>query len=719
MNQRGVSRVHRSNNLAWFYKSGVVVQPAIQTVIAAGVVLFGGSLLQPVQAAPQAVKVTVTSAEDTIQADSGLTLREAISVVNGTLPTAQLSAAEQALVSPSDRPQIGFNLPAGSTTIRLSSPLPDLVAPGLTIDGTTQTGYSDRPIINEAPLAVPLVAIAPAEGKTILRGLTVASDNVTIRGLSIYGFTGDPLDTLHQNTQPTPPANIFIVHRLPPPDLTKQPTPANFSPYYADDFPAKDTVIENNWIGIPPSSDGMARTTGPRSAFGVSVFNGVNTVIRRNWIADHEGSAIITSVKAENLQVSENAIIGNGVAGMPDGIRLEGDVNDSKITGNVICANDGSGIYLFKPSGSVQIRDNQISYNGRRLRRSAVYLMGSRHQVINNQVSYQAGPGVVSASYPDSEKNTIQGNRFVGLEGLSIDLVTQDHVGVFDYQKGDGPNPPRDSHFRRLETGNAAVNAPQFASREFVAVGTSPVQVIGKADPGSTVEVYRVSSDRDGYGSLLQPLGTTEVNSNGEFQLALNEAKSGDQLSAIATHPLHGTSEQAANVRVVPLDGGTSAETPAPQPASSVPQCVTAAAPPAPPEPPPEVIILKVPKNVHFALDQSYISAKTSTVLDRVAQVLRENPSILVEIQGHTDPRASDEYNLALGGRRAISVRNYLLRRGIANERMTIRSFGKRQLLTPGVSKLDHARNRRVEFDYRDARDIEVVIQEEDLQLEP
>jgi outer membrane protein OmpA-like peptidoglycan-associated protein len=98
--------------------------------------------------------------------------------------------------------------------------------------------------------------------------------------------------------------------------------------------------------------------------------------------------------------------------------------------------------------------------------------------------------------------------------------------------------------------------------------------------------------------------------------------------------------------------------------------------------------------------------------------VLTENPSIIVQLQGHTDIRASDAYNLDLAARRARSVRNYLIRRGIAPERMTIRSFGERQLRTSGTTRLDHARNRRVELIYQDIRGIEVIVQEEDLQLE-
>lgn len=678
----------------------------------------------PVLSPPaQPLQLTVNSNRDTIQPDSELTLREALSVVNGTIPVEKLSDAERTLISSSSRFVVAFNLPTGQTTIRLNEVLPPLAVPGMAIDGTTQPGYrGDRSAIRELPIPVPIVALTPAEGKEVFRGLTVEANNVTIRGLSLYGFTSDPQTTRHQTTLSTPPADIFIAHRFAPPDIRKHPTPANFSPFYADDTPARNTLIENNWLGIPPSADGSTRTQGDRSAFGVSVFNGAETTIRRNWIADHEGSAIITGVNAEKLDINENVITSNGLAGMPDAIRLEGEIGQTQVRGNLICGNDGSGIYLFKPSGSAQIRDNQITYNGRRLRRSAIYLMGNNHEVRNNQISYQAGPGVVVSAYPESQRATILSNRFVGLEGLSIDLVTrqnQPNQDVLDYQRGDGTNPLRDSFFRRLETGNAAIDPPQFVTREFVALGAGgqppSVQIFGTADRGSQVELYRVSQD----GTLTQTIATVEPNPNGEFTTTLNNLNPGDRISAIATHPLYGTSEPAIAASIRTVDAPSPAA-PASQPPSSPPQCVSAAPPPVEPPPtPPTPITLKVAKVIHFALDKDTISPATAQVLDRIATALQNNPTIMIELQGHTDPRASDAYNLDLGARRARNARNYLLRKGIASERMTIRSFGERDRATQGRSKLDYARDRRVELDYRDARNIEVFIQEEDLQIEP
>jgi outer membrane protein OmpA-like peptidoglycan-associated protein len=661
---------------------------------------------------PIRLRVVVNSNQDGVQADSGLTLREAIELTNGTLSVDRLSESEKSQVSVINESvsQISFQLPTGQTIIRVGRELPAIVAP-VTLDGTTQTGYEpDKAVIAELPLVKPIVEITPTQNTFVPRGLTITSDNVTIRGLSLYGFNDDLDDTAR-----TPPADIFIAHRLPPPDIRKQPTPANFSPFYSDDVPPKNVVIENNWLGIRPDQS-VPPTT---SAFGVSVFNSTGTTIRRNWIANHDGSGIITSVNSTNLQVTENAIVANGLAGMPDAIRLEGNIDQSEISGNLICGNDGSGVYLFKPEGATQIRDNRITYNGRRFRRAAVYLMGNNHQVTGNLITHQAGSGVVVAAFPLSRRNTIANNRFSNLEGLSIDLVTQGNVSVQAYQKGDGINPARNSPNRRKDTGNGAIDSPQFTAKEFILTGTQ-AQLTGKADPNSQIQLYRVTQNTSPYGLLSEPLGNTQTDKQGNFTFTSETLKPGDLISAIATDPNYGTSEPALNTIV------RTAETATPPnvqpPTRSVPTCVTPpiAQVPTPPTPEPNVPIrLTVPKNVHFALDKFYISPESARVLDRIATVVLANPTIILELQGHTDPRASDAYNQKLGERRALSVRNYLIRKGINPARMTLRSFGERQRISDGNTRLDFARDRRVEVIYKDARDLEVFVQEEDLQLEP
>ena len=680
------------------------------------------------------LNVVVNSNQDGgIQPDSSLTLREAIALVNGELAVERLSEAEKAQVKPlsADAPsRIEFNLPPNQTIIRLTEGLPALDSPGLVIDGTTQPGYdATKSATAEIAIPIPVVEIAPATNKEILRGLTIVADGITVRGLSIYGFGENP----QVPTLSTPPADIFIAHRQPPPDISRQQTPNSSFPFSEKDVPPRNITIENNWLGITSSE----KMPDKLSAFGVSVFNSAGTTIRRNRIANHEGSAIITSVQSKNLLVSENIIVGNGIAGMPDAIRLEGVIENTQITSNLICGNDGSGVFLFKPQGAAQIRNNQIIYNGRRLRRAAVYLMGDNNQVTDNLIRGQAGSGVVVTSYPKSDKNIIENNRFGELEGLSIDLNTQSNVDAVDFQRGDGANPPRNTENRRQDTGNSAINAPQFITRDFVLLGQS-VKLEGKADPGSTVAIYKVAENTAIYGEpaesvvngpLSEPLARATANEQGQFSATVSNLQPGDRVSAIATDPKYGTSEPAVNASIQSATASVKAISPPTTPPNNtkrpIPVCTTPPAPPTPPvTPPPELpptpLRLRVPRNIHFALDQSTISPASARVLDKIAEVLQTYPVLTVDIEGHTDPRASDAYNIALGQRRAIAARNYLIRQGIAAERMTIRSFGERRLLTPGRDIVDFARDRRAEFIFQDTRGLEIIFesQESDLQLE-
>ena len=682
----------------------------------------------------KSVRVVVNSNQDgAIQADNTLTLREAIEIVNGSLSLNKLSNAEKQQVKPvNGSSQIEFNLPEGQTTIALKSILPLLKAPGLVIDGTTQPGYDPKKSATaEIAIPIPIVEITPADNQKIFRGLTVVADNITIRGLSLYGFTSE-----HGPTESTPPADIFISNIVYPESSSSKIREAEFKSLK----PPKNVVIENNWLGITTEEE-MPKIT---SAFGVSVFNAVGTKIIRNRIAHHDGSAIITGIRADDMQARENIIVGNGIAGMPDAIRLDGSIARSEITSNLICANDGSGIFLFKPEGSVKIEDNQIKFNGRRLRRAAVYLMGNNHQVLNNKITNQVGSGVTVTSYPKSRGNLIRDNSFANIEGLSIDLNARHNAGVRDFQQGDGPNPSRDSKNRRLDTGNAGINAPKFLSPEFMILD-GKVYLDGKADPGTEIDIYRVSPNSKqsidsypAYSPLRKIIAKVKTNEKGRFGAILDNLQPGDMVSAIATLPKDGTSEPAANAVVVTQIGEKPIKIPQP---GEIPQCTSRPSPPPPepipvptpepeplPEPIPEVnpelppapIRLRVPRNIHFGLDKDFISSKSAQVLDRVAEVLEQHPTIIIELQGHTDSRASVAYNQDLARRRANNARKYLIQKGIAPERMTIRSFGERQLLTDESDRVEYARNRRVEISFFDVRGIDIIFdsQDEDLQIE-
>ena len=678
-------------------------------------------IAQPMPQSQQNYQIIVNSDQDgEIKPDRELTLREAISIANGTLALEQLSDAERTqvkspLATKNAGSRIEFNLPSDRTTIFLQKTLPALSSQNLTIDGTTQSGYdSQRSFAQELAIPQPIVAIAPADGVEIFRGLTIVADKVTIRGLSLYGF-----NAIESVPTTTPSADIFISHQSPPPDTTNQQQPAQFSPFYDRNRPPQGVTLEANWLGISPTGKMPKRP----SSFGVYLFNSTDTFIRRNRIAYHEGSGIVTSVRATGTQIIENAITSNGFDGMPHGIYLEGEIANLKIKGNTICANDGSGIYLFKPNGAIAIEDNRILFNDRSTRYAAIYLMGNDHQVTNNEIRNQRGAGVAIAAFPKSDRNLIRKNTFAALTGLSIDLISQRHVSDRDFRTGDGINLPRDSHFRRVDTANGAINAPKFLANAFPMFSSSQVNIDGNADPDTEIDLYRVTGKIDPnlpYGSLSEYLTTVKTDATGKFGASLKNLKVGDTISAIATDPQYGTSEPAFNARIVNPDLSAPPITniQLPIPACTTPPQITQIPPPEPT--PPTPITLSVPRQVHFALDRDTISLNTAKILDRIAAVLKQYPTIIINLAGHTDPRASDAYNLELGFKRSRSVRNYLMQQGVASERMIVRSLGETQRTTQTNQVIDYARDRRVEIQFTDIRDIEIRFENEesDLQLE-
>ncbi|KAI9133203.1 right-handed parallel beta-helix repeat-containing protein [Acaryochloris sp. CCMEE 5410] len=545
--------------------SGTAIAWASLTSLIAASGLLSTAQAQPLRATPAPVQVTVNSPLDgEIEADEVVTLREAIAITNGVLNKGDLSEAERAQISPSkDHSRIDFDLPSDNTTIRLQTLLPTITNPGLMIDGTSQTGYAL--VDGDASAPAPVVALTPAEDAEVFRGLTLAADRVHIRALSLYGFT-----SIHKTTATTPPADIFIAHRLLPSKRLKEDNPWVSYPYDDErDIPPQGIVIEDNWLGITPQGNAPDAA---RSAFGISIYNGIGTRILNNRIAQHDGSAVITSVRAEQTEIANNIIEQNGLAGMPDAIRLEGDIDGTKIHTNQIQQNAGSAVYLFKPEGSVMVEKNLIADNGQRFRRAAILLMGDNHHVVNNTIQNQPGPGVVITSYPTSKRNFILDNRFANLDGLSIDLIARENrfldrfsrisinrvdlgdrssTRVQDYQVGDGPNPLRNSDQRKRDTANRGLNTPQFLSSEFYLMDGA-VNLDGEADPGAEIVLYKVMEEGK-QGPLNEPVTMVKSDEEGRFAITLTDAKPGDRFSAIAIHPDSGTSEPARNIIILEL----------------------------------------------------------------------------------------------------------------------------------------------------------------------
>lgn len=103
-------------------------------------------------------------------------------------------------------------------------------------------------------------------------------------------------------------------------------------------------------------------------------------------------------------------------------------------------------------------------------------------------------------------------------------------------------------------------------------------------------------------------------------------------------------------------------------------------------------------ENIHFDFDKSDLREEERMKLDTYAQVLKENPTITVLIEGHCDERGTIEYNQALGERRAERIRLYLVGLGIGESRLRTVSYGKLQPLDPSQNEEAWAKNRRGQF---------------------
>ncbi len=100
---------------------------------------------------------------------------------------------------------------------------------------------------------------------------------------------------------------------------------------------------------------------------------------------------------------------------------------------------------------------------------------------------------------------------------------------------------------------------------------------------------------------------------------------------------------------------------------------------------------------VHFEFDQYVLTADARATLKLDAEYLKARGA-RVQIEGHCDERGSDEYNLALGEKRALAVKNYLVSLGVSADRMSIISYGEEIPLVMGSTEEAWAQNRRAEF---------------------
>jgi len=111
-----------------------------------------------------------------------------------------------------------------------------------------------------------------------------------------------------------------------------------------------------------------------------------------------------------------------------------------------------------------------------------------------------------------------------------------------------------------------------------------------------------------------------------------------------------------------------------------------------------EGIKVEFNEKILFAFSKSDLGESAKTNLNKLVAILNQYPNTNIEIQGHTDSRGTDEYNMGLSQRRANTVRDYLASQGIVGTRMTTRGFGESAPAYSNDTPDGMAQNRRVEF---------------------
>lgn len=101
---------------------------------------------------------------------------------------------------------------------------------------------------------------------------------------------------------------------------------------------------------------------------------------------------------------------------------------------------------------------------------------------------------------------------------------------------------------------------------------------------------------------------------------------------------------------------------------------------------------------IYFSYDKFSIGLREKQILDQVADYMQKNPVLGIIVEGHCDERGSDEYNRALGERRALAVHDYLVSIGIPSDRIQTQSYGEERPAVPGSDESAYSKNRRAEL---------------------
>lgn len=355
---------------------------------------------------------------------------------------------------------------------------------GTGVDALEST-TADNPVLNTVPK--PEIEIKAPTSSIPGMGLRVQVNNITVRGVSLYGFGATP-DT-NDN------ANIQIDNNL------------------------TGTLIEQSFLGIAANRAAFNCPTGGATGQGDNIRSvGADSgTVQNNLIGCSNGKGVDLNNASTLWQILGNEIRGNAVGNWQmDGIDLiNSGSGNATVTGNLVAANGGVGVDSFSGLGGNTIQNNTIEGNGIATSGSnpkedaGVRIFGSGSTLRYNVIRNNTGSGVqVQAQWdysgslqPDAVNNTISQNAIYGNTKIGIDLLnrtdtpssgTSPFVTVNDSGDGD-------------VGGNNLLNFPVFSTA--VLIGSN-LEVTGFARPGALIELFLSDNDSSGFGEGQIYLGS-------------------------------------------------------------------------------------------------------------------------------------------------------------------------------------------------------------------
>ena len=399
--------------------------------------------------------------------------------------------------------------------ILINAPLPTINGANIYIDGSSQPGNTNpgqvgtggtvgTPGITLPMYDRPEIEITPQEIAHTSIGFQITADNVTIRGMAIYGFGGEGASI--SNAQVRIGSNGYRA------------------------------TVENCLIGV--RANGADPGFDSKTA-GVSVSNMTSGTVRNNYIGNNIMGIYFSN--AGNWAITGNEIFQNALRySSYDGMDLASATNNISVTGNLIRQSGGTGIDSYNGVGPFTISNNTVTKSGAAggNEKCGMRIFGSGSRITGNIVTENGGAGIIvpplfGTIYSDN--NTISQNSCYANGGLGIDLI---RLGS-STDRGDGVN-FNDGIF--IDTwGNRGIDFPILTTASLAGSNLNLAGYLGTDNTSITfkncrLEFFTAATDPTGYGEGRTYLGYYDmVSTNNSFACTLSVSGLSENASITAT----------------------------------------------------------------------------------------------------------------------------------------------------------------------------------------